>query len=80
MLTLTKRIGHKGELVIPKDIREQLGLKPNSKVEIILTNGGVLVVPLNKRLSDFRGLFSDKGVKNIKKLDILAQELMYRMK
>ena len=75
----TKRIGYKGELVIPKNIRQQQGLKPNSKVEIISTSNGILLVPLTKKLSDFKGLFGSKGVKDIKKLDILAQDLMYRI-
>ena len=38
MLSYTKIVGSKGEVVIPKDIRNQQGLKPNSKVEVLSTN------------------------------------------
>ena len=79
MLSYTKIVGSKGEVVIPKDIRNQQGLKPNSKVEVLSINNGILLIPLNKKLSEFRGLFGKKGINNIRKLDILTHELMYRL-
>lgn len=76
MATATKIIGNKGELVIPKSLRKEAGIKPRQKVEIIPTRNGLLIVPLRKKLSDFAGLFGNKGVKNIKELDAAIHELL----
>jgi AbrB family looped-hinge helix DNA binding protein len=40
------RIGSKGELFTTKEIRKQLGLKPNSKVLLRIENGKLIVEPL----------------------------------
>jgi len=40
------RVGSKGELFPPKEIREKLGLKPNTKVIYRVEGGRLLVEPV----------------------------------
>ena len=76
MITATKTVGSKGEIVIPKNLRKEVGIKPNQKVEIIPTRSGLLIIPLRKKLSDFAGYFGNKGINNIKELDATIHELL----
>ncbi|MBI2654805.1 AbrB/MazE/SpoVT family DNA-binding domain-containing protein [Candidatus Woesearchaeota archaeon] len=76
MLSRTKTVGSKGEIVIPKSIREETGLKPKQKVEIISTRDRILIIPLVNNISELRGLFGKGGVKNIKKIEEIMFDVM----
>ncbi len=71
-----KLIGDRGEIVIPKNIRQLAGLSLHTPVEIIPVKRGVLLIPLKKKMKDFAGLFGNKGVKNIKELDSVTEQLI----
>ncbi len=43
---MTHKVGPKGQIVIPKPIRETLALLPGDTVDFELANEGVLVVPV----------------------------------
>ena len=79
MKIAVKNMGSRGEVVIPKDIREEKGMEENSKIEIISTRAGILIVPVKKKLSELAGLFGDKGVEDITELDAITHELMAGM-
>jgi AbrB family looped-hinge helix DNA binding protein len=74
-----KKIGEKGEIVIPKIIRRQKGLEVNSKIEIIPTKNGILIMPIKKKFGELAGLFGKKGVKDIEELDAITHELLSGM-
>ena len=38
-------VGEKGEIYIPKSIRESLGIKPETPMEISIVDGGVCFTP-----------------------------------
>jgi AbrB family looped-hinge helix DNA binding protein len=40
------RISSKGQIVIPKEIRDKVGLKPGTLVEVRLANKHIEIVPL----------------------------------
>ena len=74
-----KKIGKRGEIVIPKNMRKEKGMEVNSRVEVIDLKNGILIVPLKKKLGDLAGLFGDKGVKNVEELDAITHEFFAGM-
>ncbi len=45
------RIGTKGQIVIPKEIRDNLGLAVDSPLNILLENGGIYIQPVESILT-----------------------------
>lgn len=78
MTLCIKRLGERGEIVIPKRIREEKGLKPNTKIEIIVGKNGILLVPVENDLRKLRGLFGELSKTNIKEMDLIYHELLAR--
>jgi len=73
---ITKIVGSKGEILIPKTVREKSGIKPKQKVEIIASKNGILIIPLVKDITELRGLFKNEGYKNKKSVDDILFEMM----
>lgn len=55
---MTQRVGPKGQVVIPKPIRDELGIRPGDEVVCTLEGRSVRVVPASS-LQDLRGTFRD---------------------
>ncbi len=55
----TVKISSKYQIVIPKEIRERLGLKPGQKVHVLMFKGRATIVPV-RPLEELRGMA--KGV------------------
>ncbi|RWN23231.1 MAG: AbrB/MazE/SpoVT family DNA-binding domain-containing protein [Mesorhizobium sp.] len=55
------RVTTKGQVTIPKPIRDRLGIAPGSEVEFVATDEGVRLVAVNENLSQEEKLrrFSD---------------------
>lgn len=69
---IVARVLQKGQIVIPKDVREAVHLQPGDKVEVKVTREGVLLQPLHPHPSlteQFRG--SVKGKLSMDDLEIL---------
>ena len=67
------RIAKKGQIVIPKVLREKFRLRENSRVVLIGTEEGVLIRPLHQKpWSRLRGHI--KGSMTIAELDRLLEE------
>ena len=53
-------ISPKGQVMIPKILREKFGLKINSKVSVTEINGQIVIVPLlDNPLHDMHGILKD---------------------
>ena len=48
------KIDSAGRIVVPKAIRQRLGLNPNTELEIVEQDGGVLLRPVEERPSMIR--------------------------
>jgi AbrB family looped-hinge helix DNA binding protein len=58
---MTQRMGAKGQVVIPKDLRERAGLGPGSDVSFEPVDDGVVVRRANRR-STLRSRFAGSGM------------------
>ena len=57
------RIGAKGEVVIPKRIREDVGLQPGTAVEFVRDGDGVRIVPVGAAATrGLRGRYASDGL------------------
>jgi AbrB family looped-hinge helix DNA binding protein len=69
----TARVLAKGQIVIPKDIREKANIHTGDKVDVQITAKGIVVVPIKKTHTEkTRGLV--KGKLSMKNLDDLYAE------
>ena len=58
----TAKITSKGQMVIPKPIREKLGLKKGDKLDFMIMEGGEIVVrPAVHDVRELKGLLYRKG-------------------
>ncbi len=58
---MTSRVGPKGQVVIPKELRDRLGIRPGDEVTFRLANGGVVVEPVPSP-RELRGAFRGAGL------------------
>ena len=60
MTTLTARITSKGQITVPKEVRDRLGVKPGDALQFSLDEGAehAEVRPVRRRsIAEFRGIF-----------------------
>lgn len=58
---MTSKVGPKGQVVIPKDVRDRLGIRPGDRVAFSLADGGVLVERVDAN-STLEGHFEGSGM------------------
>ncbi|HET9153524.1 MAG TPA: AbrB/MazE/SpoVT family DNA-binding domain-containing protein [Solirubrobacterales bacterium] len=58
---MTQRVGAKGQVVIPKELREQAGLGPGADVDFEAVGDGIVVRKAG-RPSSLRGRFAKSGM------------------
>jgi AbrB family looped-hinge helix DNA binding protein len=59
----------KGQVVIPKDVRDELGLRPGQSLDVVKMNGGVFLRPVSQKsgrsfeeiLRELRSLYTHEG-------------------
>jgi AbrB family looped-hinge helix DNA binding protein len=58
------RIDKSGRIVVPKPLRERLGLEPGTELEALVQQGGMLLRPVEERpaLVKIDGLWVHRGV------------------
>jgi AbrB family looped-hinge helix DNA binding protein len=63
----------KGQIVIPKEIREKMNIKPGDRVEVTATEKHVMISPIRKTFTEsFKGAV--KGRLSLKELERLYAE------
>jgi AbrB family looped-hinge helix DNA binding protein len=60
---MTQRVGAKGQVVIPKGIRDELGLQPGSEVDFERDRDGVRILPAGAAATrGLRGRYASSGM------------------
>lgn len=49
---LTAKVLSKGQVVIPKEARDKIGLAAGDRVEVKVTDEGLTIIPLKKGITD----------------------------
>ncbi len=63
----------KGQIVIPKEVREKAHISPGDKVEVKLTKKGIVILPVKKTFTEkFAGIV--KGRLSLKDMEDLYAE------
>lgn len=57
------RLTRKGQVTIPKEVREALGLSNGDRVAFVATPTGVLLVPARGDIRELRGMFRGRRKK-----------------
>ena len=47
---------NRGQITIPAEIREKLNLSSGNKLEFILQNDQIVMLPINKSIKDLKGI------------------------
>ena len=68
-LLIKRPLGPKGQIVIPKDIRDFLGLKPGSEVTLEVVGNEIIIKP-TPTIEDFLTQFCSAPRKVTKNVDI----------
>ena len=58
---MAQKVGPKGQVVIPKKFRDELGIEPGDEVVVSLSGNGVLIQPVHTTQS-LRGMFAGSGM------------------
>jgi len=80
------KITSKGQITVPKEVREALGVGTGDRLHFTVGDGQAVVTPIRKRkLSDFVGIFADDNnpaVKHVRELaaQYSGQELVKKIK
>ena len=58
----------RGQIVIPKEIRDKMGLKPGDEVTFIKKEWGILMVPVRDDLENLMGSVDVEGQQDFEKV------------
>lgn len=72
-MTSTISLTRKGQITLPKEVREALGLKPFDKVELRIENGEVRLRKARPTLQDIAGTLPNLGIA-IEDMPVIAKE------
>ena len=70
---------NKGQVTIPKEVRDSMGLHPGDKLEFVITeNGEALFKPVTKKVDDVFGRLYKHGRKpvSIEEMDAVIRQKM----
>ncbi|HEX8467386.1 MAG TPA: AbrB/MazE/SpoVT family DNA-binding domain-containing protein [Allosphingosinicella sp.] len=68
-MTATTKLSAKGQVVIPADVRRELGLKPGQTLQVRKAAGGVMLTPILEKsgrsteeiIAEIRKIYTHKG-------------------
>ncbi len=64
-MTLTAKIGKRGQMTLPRDVRLKYQLEEGQSVAFVVKNGELTLVPLRKTLFDFKGAVQPREISDM---------------
>ncbi len=61
---VTIKVGRRGQITIPRDIRRQLGLQEGDAIALIPQEGQAILLPITQTLLELRGSVPVSGAQN----------------
>lgn len=55
-MAATSKIGARGQITLPKEVRQRFELEPGQNVAFVIKNDELTLVPLSKTLFDLKGV------------------------
>ena len=70
----------KGQLTIPKDVREKLALKPGDRIALTVIGNHIVGIPRNRKIADLAGILGDPpgGPATLEEIDAGVREAVGR--
>ena len=56
LMAVTSKIGARGQITLPKEVRQRFELEPGQNVAFVIKNDELTLVPLSKTLFDLEGV------------------------
>lgn len=81
MMEYTRKLGKRGQVTIPKDVRRRMGLEEGDEVEVVETDNGVLITPpvdKNDLAAGYRAR-SDRSVELMQEMEPSTAEANERL-
>lgn len=54
-MAATAKVGRRGQITLPKEVRERLSLEEGQRLAFVSTEEGVTLLPMTETLRDMRG-------------------------
>ena len=61
-MTLTGKIGSRGQVTLPKEVRRRFKLEPGQDIAFVIKGDALTIIPLTKTLFDLEGVLEPSGL------------------
>ncbi len=73
-MAVTSKIGSRGQITLPKDIRERFQLQEGQTVAFVVKNDELTLLPLTQTLLDFEGAIAVDGPQDFARVREAVQQ------
>ena len=74
------KVGRRGQIILPKAVRERLSLEEGDRLAFVLRDGEIVLQPLNRILRDVRGSVAVDGPQDFEAVRAAARAARVRVR